>query len=285
MSSVIKTSELKNEIDNKKFVITNPKINPTNKRVTCALLHKNGEQANLFAFELPVVRIAFPPNYYGEKDKDTIIAEENKNYSFVVVAYEGSMEDPKNTDNMMYFIDELKNMVIDFGIDHSDKILKKKFTQAQRETMIDTSFSYPVKQKAKPDGTFYPSNITIKIPKNRETNLPDVSVYIDHLGKIEKAAIESWDQLKEIMNKNCVCKAIIRPVISVINKSINFTFRLVQIKVFKIDKVTIPKDYAFSDAPLPVTNTDASADDKPFGIDTVVIESDEDQDDVDVTDA
>jgi hypothetical protein len=288
MSSVISISNL----DSKKIIITKLKLNKTTKKYSAAFLNIEGKQANLFAFETSYLSIDFPPNYYGEQNKDSIVPDEQRNYSIVFRPNGGSMEVSDQSERFMEFLDDLKNMAIDFGIDNSGTVLKKKFDKSQREIMVETSFTSPVKQKAKADGTLYPPNVTVKIPKRKESNFPDISLFKDHAGTIEQIDLnvfDSWDKFKEIAAKGIKCKAIIRPMLSFINKSMNFTLRLVQLKVFTVDKLTIPRSYAFSDVPMISHNPDESTEKDDVGIsatefggETIIVESDEE---VDVSDA
>jgi hypothetical protein len=282
MSSVISISNL----DSKKIIITKLKLNKATKKYSAAFLHVEGKQANVFAYETSYLSIDFPPNYYGEQNKDSIVPEEQRNYSIVLRPNGGSMEVPEQTESFMGFNEDLKNMAVDFAIENSQTILKKKFEKSQRDIMIETSFTYPIKQKQKPDGEFYPPNIAVKIPKKKDSNLPDFSLFIDNNGKIEQVELTSWEQLKDLAAKNIKCKAIIRVMLSFVNKSMNFTFRLVQLKLFTVDKLSIPRSYAFSDVPMVKSEaerdenaSDAELDEGvKFGIETIIVESDEEID-------
>ena len=280
MSSIIPVSNL----DSKKIIITKLKLNKATKKYSAAFLHVEGKQANLFAYETSYLSIDFPPNYYGEQNKDLIVTEEQKNYSIVFRPNGGTMEVVEQTERFMEFNEDLKNMAIDFGIENSATILKKKFDKSNREIMVETSFTYPIKQKQKPDGEFYPPNITVKIPKKKDSYLPDISLFIDHNGTINQVELTSWEQFKELASKGTKCKAIIRVILSFVNKSMNFTFRLVQLKLFTVDKLTIPRSYAFSDVPMVVKNTeeDEIGVSNDFSGETIIVESDEE---VDVSDA
>ena len=291
MSSVISISNL----DSKKVIITKLKLNKATKKYSAAFLNVEGKQGNLFAFETSYISVVFPPTYFGEQNKDTIVPEEQRNYSIVFRPNGGSMEVPEQTERFMEFLDDLKNMAIDFGIENSGTVLKRKFEKTQRDLMKDTSFTCPVNQKVSPDGTMYPPNITIKVPKKQETNLPDISLFRDNSGTIEQVSLVSdehgdvWDKLKEVVSKGAKCKAIIRPMITFVNKAMNFTLRLVQLKVFTVDRVTIPKTYAFSDVPMAIkdeaegSSEEVGVSGTDFGGDTIVVESDDEG--VDVSDA
>jgi hypothetical protein len=284
MSSIITLSKL----NSKNIIITKPKLNKITKKYTAAALHVEGKQANLFAIETSYLSIDFAPNHYGEQNKDIIIPEEQKNWSLVVRPNGGSMEVPEQTEIFMGFMDDFKIMGVDYAIENSALLLKKKFDISQRDIVSETSFTFPVKQKQKPDGEFYPPNIAIKIPKKKESNLPDISLFLDHNGKIEQVELSSWEQFKELAARNVKCKAIIRPMISFINKSMNITFRLVQLKLFVVDKLSIPRSYAFSDSPMikvEVSNeveTEIENGIDTFGAETIIVESDEE---IDVTNA
>ena len=283
MSSIIPIHSL----DSKNIIITKLKFNKATKKHSAAFLHVAGKQANLFAFETSYLSIDFPPNYYGEQNKDSIVPEEQRNYSIVFRPNGGSMEVPEQTERFMGFCEDLKNMAVDFGIENSASIFKTKFDKSQRDMMMDTSFNFPIKRKQKPDGELYPPNITVKLSKNKETSFPDCSLFIDHNGAIQQVELTSFDQFKELASKGTKCKAIVRVILSFVNKSLYFTMRLVQLKLFIVDKLSISKSYAFSDVPMTIKNSEESSEDNigiqnEFSGETIIVESDEE---VDVSDA
>ncbi len=288
-SAIISVSELKSKKNS--VIITKLKYNKDTKKYSAAFLYIVDKSANLFGFETSSLRVDFGASYFGSQNKDTITPEEQRNYSIMFRPDMSSPEFIEQSEAFMEFLDTLKEMAISFGIENSQLILKRKFDMSQKEMMVETSFTYPVKQKAKPDGTFYSPNIQVKIPKNKESGLPDISLFRDHAGNIEQINLVSWEQLQEIAPRGVRCKAIFRPMLSFVNKCMNFTLRLVQLKVFTVDKLTIPKSYAFSDTPMEVKKTTEHATENPsddnFGTEPMIVESDEDQDaeEVDVTDA
>lgn len=242
-----------NDLNTNDIVITKLKFDK-NKRPTAAFINVKNKPACVAAFESCTLNIAFEPNYFGENDEKKNIPEEQRNYTMVARPYtneissdsEGS--DPnKELELMMSFLENLKDKAIDFGIENSKEILKKKFTPDQREIMADTSFSYPFKPKTKPDGTLYPVSISIKVPKNKDNN-PDVPVFRKLNNNIEEVKIYDWDTMKQICAPNTKFRAILKPIISIVNKNVYFTLRLVQMLIYAVEKAYIPKTYAFSDA-------------------------------------
>ena len=161
------------------------------------------------------------------------------------------MDVPEDSARFMAFLEDLKNMSIDFGIENSNQnILKKKFDQSQREIMMETSYSYPFKPRSQPDGTFYPTTVSVKVPRNKDTMQPELLCVKNHLGKIENVEISTWEDLKIIAAAGTKCKAMIQPILSFVNKQLCFTLRIKQLQVFTYDKITIPTTYAFSDVPI-----------------------------------
>jgi len=286
MSSIINNVDLINEVEN--IIITDPKKDKETGQLRAAFLHKRNNQANTFAIETTPVKVAFSPTYYGENNKDSIVPEENRNYSFVTSPNGGTLEIVENTKNFMNSLKKIKTDVVDpYYVKHSLLVSKKKVDAHNKDVMIETSVTYSVKEnKQKPDGTFYDPNITVKI--NKKNGLPDLSLFIEKNGVVNQVEVTSFTQLQELLPRGTICKMIIRLIISFVNKSMHVSFRLVQLKIYAVDKLTIPKTYAFSDTPMvknessiksDSSDTDEVPDKNVFGIgETVVVESDEEID-------
>lgn len=243
-----------NNLDSKNIVITKLRCDNKTKKYSAIFLNSVGKCS--FMFETSIMNVAFEAGYFGEKDTEKNIPEEQRNYAISFRPNNGKPDSPENADRLMEFLEDLKNMAIDFGIENSNQpIFKRKYEQTHRDIMIDSSFEYPFKPRNQADGTPYPLVVNVKIPKTKDTNLPDFLLVTDHNGKIEPVELISWDIVKSIAHSGARCRAMIQPVLSFINKKMFFTLRLKQLKVYTYDKVTIPKTYAFSDVPALTSNT------------------------------
>jgi hypothetical protein len=237
-------------LDSKNIIITKLRFDK-NKKPSAIYLNVDGKKGSSFIFETCVMTVAFAANYFGENNKEKIVPEEQRNYSIVFRPNGGNMDVPEDSARFMAFLEDLKNMSIDFGIENSNQnILKKKFDQSQREIMMETSYSYPFKPRSQPDGTFYPTTVSVKVPRNKDTMQPELLCVKNHLGKIENVEISTWEDLKIIAAAGTKCKAMIQPILSFVNKQLCFTLRIKQLQVFTYDKITIPTTYAFSDVPI-----------------------------------
>lgn len=261
-----------NNLNSKNIVITKLKCDNKSKKYSAIFLNSIGKCS--FMFETSIMNVAFEAGYFGEKDTEKNIPEEQRNYSISFRPNNGKPDSPEHSDRLMEFLEDLKNLAIDFGIENSNQpIFKKKYEQSHRDIMIDTSFEYPFKARLQADGTPYPLVINVKIPKNKETNLPDFLCVTDHNGKIQQIELTSWDVIKSIAHQGAKCRVMLQPILSFINKKMFFTLRLKQMKVYTYDKVTIPKTYAFSDVPV-LSNQNIDNNDLPIVENNFVNESD-----------
>jgi hypothetical protein len=272
------------QLDSSKIIITDPYLKKEDKKYYSYVLYRQVDEKSITcAFETPLLRNVFGIKFYGE---DTI-TEDQKNYSMVLTYLTKDVTPELDNENNIFktFLDGYKDTAIKFLVKHSDIIVKKQLNQIGKdvlEHMLDSLFSFPVKQKVKPDGTFYPVNITVKIPKNRVTYVPEIGVFRDNSRDTIK--VDSMDELIELFPAGSTCKLIIKPKISFVNKKMHVTFTLVQIKGFTTERVTISKeDYAFSDSGnIKSSSTNPSSSVSNFGTETVVVDSDEE---IDVSDA
>jgi hypothetical protein len=267
MSSVIPITAL----NSNNIIITKLKFDK-NKKPSAIFLNVQDKKGCSFIFESCTMTVAFAATYFGENNKDKLIPEDQRNYSIVFRPNGGNMDIPEESSKMMDFLDDLKNMAIDYGIENSNQnILKKKFDQSQREIMMETSFSYPFKERYQPDGSPYPKTISIKIPRNKDTFLPELLFVRDHLGKIDEITLSDWNDLKTMVPPGAKCRGMIQPILSFVNKQLCFTLRMKQLKVYTNDKITIPKTYAFSDTPFKAVQNEIDN----TKINELVVESDE----------
>lgn len=263
-------------LDSKNVIITKLRFDK-NKKPSAIFLNVDGKKGSTFIFETCIMTVAFAANYFGENNKEKIVPDEQRNYSIVFRPNGGNMDVPEDSARFMAFLEDLKNMSIDYGIENSNQnILKKKFDQSQREIMMETSYSYPFKPRQQPDGTFYPVTVSVKIPKNKDTLQPELLCVKNHLGKIETVEISSWEDMKNFAPAGAKCKAMIQPILSFVNKQLCFTLRVKQLQVYTYDKVTIPTTYAFSDVPSGIVEKSGDDNENDVTVDTEdhVVESD-----------
>jgi len=288
MSTILTVNNLKNRATEGNAIIISKLKFDKNKKPSAIFLNSKDNNTHVFAFETPYMTISFSANYYGENDADKFIPEDQRNYSFTFSVNGGSkLDNPEENEAFISFLEDLKNTAIEFGIENSSKLCKRTYTPAQREAFFDSAFTCPIKQKAKDDGTLYPLSVLVKAPKNKDTHMPDFSFYSDNGGNIREVKLSSWDEVKQFAPKGSHCKAIIRPYLT-FQKNVQFTLRIVQMKVIVVEKMTIPKSYAFSDAPLTIENQKSSSKTNDSNLksntDEMVNESDNENhvDDVDV---
>lgn len=243
-------------LSSKNIIITKLKFDK-NKKPSAIFLNVDGKSGCSFIFESPIMTVAFAAGYFGEKDNDKVVPEDQRNYSITFRPNGGNMDIPEESARFIEFLEDLKNIAVDFGIENSNQnIFKKKYEQSHREIMIENSFEYPFKPKTAPDGSTYPITVGIKVPKFKDTNLPDILCVTEHNKKIQQFELSSWDDLKIIAKEGTKCRAMLQPILSFINKKMYFTIRLKQLKVYVHDKSTIPKTYAFSDTPMSSDKTE-----------------------------
>jgi hypothetical protein len=238
------------DLNGQHIAITKLKFNK-NKQATAGYINIKEKPAIAVHFETSILSINFDPKYYGEDDDKKVIPEENRQYQIVVRAHGGSYEVPEDTEIMIKFLNDLVDKTLEYGIENSKEITKKKYDISQKEFFKEAYFSSPVKQGTKPDGTLYRLQFNLKIAKDKETNtIPELILFKDSNVPIK---IESWSHFQSLCPKNTPCKAIVKPILSFVNNKMFITFRIVQLKLYTVERATMPKTYAFSDEPVQLT--------------------------------
>jgi len=241
------------DLDGQYLAITKLKFNK-NKQPTAGFINIQRKPAIAVYFETSTLSVNFDPKYYGEGDEKKIIPEEQRQYQIVVRAHGGILEVPENTDIMVKYIYAIVDKGLDFGIEYSKEITKKKYDISQKEIFRDAFFNSPLKQGTKPDGTLYTLQFNLKIMKDQDNN-PDLVFYRGN--DLEPTKINSWPHFQSLCPKNTPCKAVVKPILSFVNGKIYVTFRLVILKVYSLEKLGKPTTFVFSDTPKQLTTSSA----------------------------
>jgi hypothetical protein len=142
-------------------------------------------------------------------------------------------------DKLIQSFNELDEYMIDFAVEHSLMIFKKKYTSAQRE-VVRAMYTSLVK---KSDGGDYPPRIAPKIQKKSSTDLtPELLFYHSEEEEVE---IESFSHLEKLVPKGARVKAIvsIRPWFVSGRFGLNLTIQQILVPKMSSGK---PTTYAFS---------------------------------------
>jgi hypothetical protein len=145
----------------------------------------------------------------------------------------------EHDDKLIQSFNELDEYMIDFAVEHSLLIFKKKYTSAQRE-VVRAMYTSLVK---KSDGGDYPPRISPKIQKKSSTDLtPELLFYHSEEEEVE---IESFSQLEKLVPKGARVKAIVslRPWFVSGRFGVNLTIQQILVSKMSSGK---PTTYAFS---------------------------------------
>ena len=196
---------------------------------------------------------------------------------FVVKAFEGGDKTDyslnislDHDDKLIDSFNKLDEFMIDFAVEHSMTIFKKKYTSAQRE-VVRAMYTSLVK---KSEGGDYPPRIAPKIQKKSSTDLtPELLFYHSEEEEVE---IESFSQLEKLVPKGARVKAIVslRPWFVSGRFGLNLTIQ--QILVPKISSGK-PTSYAFSNK-TGVASTKITASESIKAIEQAKEEEPEDED-------
>jgi hypothetical protein len=175
----------------------------------------------------------------------------------------------KENDKLIQSFNELDEYMIDFAVEHSLMIFKKKYTSAQRE-VVRAMYTSLVK---KSDGGDYPPRIAPKIQKKSSTDLtPELLFYHSEEEEVE---IESFSHLEKLVPKGAGVKAIvsIRPWFVSGRFGLNLTIQQILVPKMSSGK---PTTYAFSNK-TGVASTKITASDSIKAIEQAKEEEPEDE--------
>jgi len=145
----------------------------------------------------------------------------------------------EHDDKLIESLSQLDEYMIDFAIEHSLLIFKKKYTPAQRE-VVRAMYTSSVK---KSEGGDYPPRIAPKIQKKSSTDVtPELLFYHSEEEEVE---IESFSQLEKLVPKGARVKAIVslRPWFVSGRFGVNLTIQQILVPKMSSGK---PTTYAFS---------------------------------------
>ena len=172
-------------------------------------------------------------------------------------------------DKLIQSFNELDEYMIDFAVEHSLMIFKKKYTSAQRE-VVRAMYTSLVK---KSDGGDYPPRIAPKIQKKSSTDLtPELLFYHSEEEEVE---IESFSHLEKLVPKGARVKAIvsIRPWFVSGRFGLNLTIQQILVPKMSSGK---PTTYAFSNK-TGIVSTKITASDSIKAIEQAKEEEPEDE--------
>ena len=144
----------------------------------------------------------------------------------------------EHDDKLIQSLTDLDEYMIDFAVEHSLLIFKKKYTSAQRE-VVRAMYTSSVK---KSEGGDYPPRIAPKIQKKSSTDLtPGLLFYHSEEEEVE---IESFSQLEKLVPKGARVKAIVslRPWFVSGRFGVNMTIQQILVPKMSGGK---PTTYAF----------------------------------------
>jgi len=228
------------KIDINNIIITDLKLNQK-KQLTAGILNRVTSSA-LF-IETPYLINPFGVSSYDSGG----LKDEQKSYSLALKAAGGNNENPENVKIFFDFFKQLDDKVIQYGITNSEKIFKKKYD----ENLVRAFYNNGIKPSPMgPDGTPYPDKISVKIMKKEDFS-PDILVFKDSQLPLD---VGSWEELQTSILKGTAVKCIIQPKFYVVNGKFGVNFRVLQIKIPAIQRISRPISYAFSDESTPVAN-------------------------------
>ena len=175
----------------------------------------------------------------------------------------------EHDDKLIQSFNELDEYMIDFAVEHSLLIFKKKYASAQRE-VVRAMYTSLVK---KSDGGDYPPRIAPKIQKKSPTDLtPELLFYHSEEEEVE---IESFSHLEKLVPKGARVKAIvsIRPWFVSGRFGLNLTIQQILVPKMSSGK---PTTYAFSNK-TGVVSTKITASESIKAIDKAKEEEPEDE--------
>ena len=141
-------------------------------------------------------------------------------------------------DKLIHSLSELDEYMIDFAVEHSLLIFKKKYTSAQRE-VVRAMYTSSVK---KSEGGDYPPRIAPKIQKKSTTDQTPALLF--YHSEEEEVEIESFSQLEKLVPKGARVKAIVslRPWFVSGRFGVNLTIQQILVSKMSSGK---PTSYAF----------------------------------------
>jgi hypothetical protein len=280
MQSVINSNNIK---DVKDIILTTPKPNSATKNLSAAIL--NGLSKTGLYIEIPYTIAPFGVSAY---DPNKTSDESKKSFTLSLKATAGNGDDQAKVDHLFKIMREIENAMIDWGIQHSQLIFKKKYDPTPaHKGIVEALYKKCIKQSVGKDGTVYPDRFDVKIMK-KEDGSPDILVFKNSPNPLE---IKSFAELESLVTKGMAVKAIIQPRIYFMPGSYGMNIKLIQLKLpNNSQKIGRPIAYAFEEelpkesATAPVSVIQLNKDDgiKASSNDVEDIDVDDDDDNVGV---
>lgn len=248
--SVIRTNDL--NID----IIEFTEIKPNKVKKPSAYIVKKDDKKT-FLVETPELVAQFGLSAY-DPNKDSATSDPTKiNYSIPVRFDFKPDEEPSESDSpaiqsqrqFLDFIKGLDEMAINYIIDHSQEILKKKFASREAaHAVASTMYASLVKSSAGKDGTIYSDRINIKLGGNEDNSGPN-SDYLFFKETAKPLEIASWTELSELVPKGSRVKMILQPRIILMPGKFFLKLHLMQMKIPNVQRAARITGWAFSDPP------------------------------------
>ena len=240
------------EYNAENIVFTEPKNNKITKKLTSYLLNSNTKTG--FGIETPKMTAQFGLSVYDPSGSNGGGDPESFTYSIPLRVdfkpdepeLENESDEIKTQRRFIQYLKDLDQKAIDFGVKYSNLIFKKVYTESQRG-VVEALYTPLIKPQVGKDGTKYQDTIKIKLGGNQQRTGPHESMLF--FMNREQKVVETWDDLSNIVCKSAKVKAIIQPQIYMIAGKFGLKFRLIQMKVDEVKRITAPVGYAFSDAP------------------------------------
>ena len=250
--SVIRTNDL--NID----IIEFTEIKPNKVKKPSAYIVKKDDKKT-FLVEGPKKGLVVPFGLSAyDPNKDSATSDPSKiNYSIPVrfdfkpddEPTEEESDDIKSQRQFWNFIKGLDEMAINYIIDHSQEILKKKFASRDAAYAVASTMYAPlVKNSPGKDGTIYPDRINIKLNGNEDNSGPN-SDYLFFKDTAKPLEISTWSELSELIPKGSRVNMILQPRIVLMPGKFFLKLHLMQMKVPNVQRTARITGYAFSDAP------------------------------------
>lgn len=246
-TGILKTDDL--NIDN--VIFTTPKLGK-NKKLTAAII--NSKTNNGIYLETSALVTVFAVNYYRQ-DQSKEIKDEDKQWA-VLLKPSKNKDFAENTEKLYSYLRLLNKKAIEWGVENSISIFKKKLSQE----VVEMKFSTGFKTNIGKDGTVYPEQIAIKLMKNNENFQPNVLIFKDSTQPME---INSWEELQSIIPANTIIQLIMQPQISFNSTGgYGINFKALQILILDSKKASRPTTYAFSSFPQNNKNEENTEEDE-----------------------
>ena len=166
--------------------------------------------------------------------------QDDGNFSIVLM----DNNELENNKSFMEQLNLLDNKMIDFGIEHSEKIFGKVFTPEQRNS-VKKKYTGCVKENINATtGEKYLPTIKIKIPKDTKESInysSKMTVNLINSDGKEVVTDTSIENLKTLLPKYSNVSVVFSPYIHFVNKKFGMSFRVVSIDILTKQEALPPR--------------------------------------------